>query len=431
MRIANYKIKSSKELLTSQAGAILFGEFIEKIGFYKSLDSHMSLPGNHRGYEAKVYMSSLMLMLHVGGKYIEDLRLIDRDVAMKRLLGLKVPSSSAMGDWLYRTGIGTGIDELRKVNNDILKLGLAEISEKDLTLDIDATAIEAGKYGAQYTYKGFKGYMPMVGHIADNGMIIYEEFREGNIPPAADNYQFVIKCISQLPNGKRIKHLRADAASYQTKIIQYCDDNDISYTIGGEMSNSLKREISIIEDDLWIAEVDRYGIKTGREITSLKWNIGNYKKDILLIISRNKIKNPNLFEKAKYHYHIVATNMFDTDIQEVLHFYRLRGEYSENSIKELKRGFNADYMPTGKLEANAAFFRIQGIAYNLSILFKQIILNNSEFKKSKIASIRLYIYQIPAKIIKTGREILLSIPKTYFNLFRYIRNRILQLEPFP
>ena len=77
------------------------------------------------------------------------------------VLGLQVPSSSATGDWLYRVGRGTGIDELRRVNNDILKLGCREISEKNLTLDIDATGIASDKYGAKYTYKGFKGYMPV------------------------------------------------------------------------------------------------------------------------------------------------------------------------------------------------------------------------------------------------------------------------------
>ena len=60
MRIANYKIKACKELLTSQAGAILFGEFLESIGFYSSLSSYMPLPGNHRGYEAKLYIASLI-----------------------------------------------------------------------------------------------------------------------------------------------------------------------------------------------------------------------------------------------------------------------------------------------------------------------------------------------------------------------------------
>ena len=431
MRIANYKIKSSKELLTSQAGAILFGEFLGSIGFYSSLSSYMPLPGNHRGYEAKLYISSLIMMLHIGGKYIEDLRLVERDKAMKRILNLKVPSSSASGDWLYKIGSGIGIDALRKVNNDVLTLSLNEIEDKDLTLDIDATAIEANKYNAKWTYKDFKGYMPMVGHIAENGMVIYDEFREGNISPCTDNHQFMIKCIEQFPKNKRIAYFRADAASYQKEIIEYCDANNTYYTIGGKMCTTLKGEIEIIPDDLWNKEEDRHGIKTGREITSLKWKISDYKGDILLVISRTKQENRNLFENSKYHYHIVATNMFDKKIQDILHFYQLRGEYSENNIKELKIGFNATYMPSGKLEANAAYFRIQAIAYNLSILFRQIILNSSKFRKARIAKIRLYIYQIPGKVIQTGRKLLLSIPEQFYTLIQSIRNKILLLSPYP
>ena len=281
MNIANYKIKSSKELLTSQGGAILFGEFLSRIGFYKSVNKHMSAPGNHKGYKAEVYLSSIIMMLHIGGKYIEDVRLVDRDPVLKSILGLKnIPASSSVGDWLYKIGRGVGIDELRKVNNDLLDLSLSMLETDELTLDIDATGIEANKYDAKYTYKGFKGYMPIVGHIAENGMVVYDDFREGNVPPAQDNYQFI------------------------------------------------------------------------------------------------------------NHYHIVATNMFDKNIKDILHFYQLRGEYSENNIKELKHGFKANYMPSGKLEANATFFRIQTIAYNLSILFKQLVLG-PEFTKAKIDTVRL------------------------------------------
>ena len=431
MNIANYKIKSSKELLTSQGGAILFGEFLSRIGFYKSVNKHMSAPGNHKGYKPEVYLSSIIMMLHIGGKYIEDVRLVDRDPVLKSILGLKnIPASSSVGDWLYKIGRGVGIDELRKVNNDLLDLSLSMLETDELTLDIDATGIEANKYDAKYTYKGFKGYMPIVGHIAENGMVVYDDFREGNVPPAQDNYQFIIKCIDQLPKSKRLAYLRADAASYQSKIIQYCDANNIYYTIGGEMSSSLRKEIEIIEDDSWEEELDRYDIKTGREITTLKWRISNYKGDILLVVTRSKLKNRNLFENDKYHYHIVATNMFDKNIQDILHFYQLRGEYSENNIKELKHGFKANYMPSGKLEANATFFRIQTIAYNLSILFKQLVLG-PEFTKAKIDTVRLHVYQIPAKLITTGRKLLLAVPRVYYKLIQNIRNNILLLEPSP
>ena len=44
----------------------------------------MPLPGNDRGYEAKLYISSFIMMLHIGGKYIEDLRLVDRGATRSR-----------------------------------------------------------------------------------------------------------------------------------------------------------------------------------------------------------------------------------------------------------------------------------------------------------------------------------------------------------
>ncbi len=39
------------------------------------------------------------------------------------------------------------------------------------TLDIDATGIAAEKESAKMTYKGYTGYMPIVGHLAENGLI--------------------------------------------------------------------------------------------------------------------------------------------------------------------------------------------------------------------------------------------------------------------
>ena len=45
----------------------------------------MSAPGNHKGYKPEVYLSSIIMMLHIGGKYIEDVRLVDRDPVLKSM----------------------------------------------------------------------------------------------------------------------------------------------------------------------------------------------------------------------------------------------------------------------------------------------------------------------------------------------------------
>jgi hypothetical protein len=83
----------------------------------------------------------------------------------------------------------------------------------DYALDIDATQIVAEKHEAHYTYKGEKGYMPMVGHIAEVGVVIGHEFREGNAAPAAGNLEFLQACERNMPKGKRMVAVRADSAA--------------------------------------------------------------------------------------------------------------------------------------------------------------------------------------------------------------------------
>jgi hypothetical protein len=38
---------------------------------------------------------------------------------------------------------------------------------------------------------GIKGYMPMVGHIAQTGQIVATDFRAGNVSPNTDNFGFI------------------------------------------------------------------------------------------------------------------------------------------------------------------------------------------------------------------------------------------------
>ena len=68
------------------------------------------------------------------------------------------------------------------------------------TLDMDATAaVLCGKKHARRTYLGARGYMPMVGHIAETGQVVASDFRRGNRPPNFDNLGFIRRCMRALP----------------------------------------------------------------------------------------------------------------------------------------------------------------------------------------------------------------------------------------
>lgn len=90
------------------------------------------------------------------------------------------------------------------------------------------------------------------------------------------------------------------------------------------------------------------------------------KKAFRLVIKRGLRKQESLFEQGKYFHHAVATNWDEQekDAKEVLQWHNERGE-AENFNKELKIGFAMERMPCGQTEANAVFFRLGVIAYNL------------------------------------------------------------------
>jgi hypothetical protein len=110
------------------------------------------------------------------------------------------PTPQAIGTWLRRLGKDNqGIKALRKANKTLLKATLNNC--KNITLDIDASEVIANKADAQWTYKGNKGYMPMVGHIAQTGQIVATDFRAGNVSPNTDNLGFIKTCQDALPKG--------------------------------------------------------------------------------------------------------------------------------------------------------------------------------------------------------------------------------------
>ena len=74
---------------------------------------------------------------------------------------------------------------------------------------------------------------------------------------------------------------------------------------------------------------------------------------------------------ASERYHVITTNADKMSAQDVVMFYRKRGDTRENPIKELKNGLNLKYLPTLDFTGNAFYFSIGVLAYNLFVLLKK------------------------------------------------------------
>ena len=129
-----------------------------------------------------------------------------------------LPSTDAVGDWLRRTATGAGLKGLDRINRRAVAARIRQTGITALTLDGDASQTVAEKGSAHFTYQGEQGYMPMIGHLAETGVVIYDEFWVGNITPATKNLEFTRACEARLPKGYRIVHVRLDSVGSQAEL---------------------------------------------------------------------------------------------------------------------------------------------------------------------------------------------------------------------
>jgi len=241
-------------------------------------------------------------------------------------------------------GANGGLSGLEKVNRKLLKQAMKYDGLTGYTLDIDATGIEAEKKTATMTYKGFKGYMPIVAHLAENALVAGDEFREGNVSPASRNLAFIKHCVRQMPTGKRITALRSDSAAYQAGIINYCEQEGIRFAIGADLDEAVVRAIGAIPEKEWKP------YKSG-SIPETIHSMEKTEKAFRLIVIRRPYQG-TLFseEDERMKYTVVAANRTES-AEEVVAWYNQRGECSENRIKELKIGFGMERLPAAGRDA--------------------------------------------------------------------------------
>ncbi len=412
-----FKIEATEELLTANAGLALFGEFTQGLGLHRWLSQEMPKPGSGRGYEAVSYVTPLILMLTAGGRSLEDLRTLKNDAALAQLLKLATqPSTDAMGDWLRRAGAGTGMTGLDRIKQRTVATRLRQMKIPRHTLDCDASQIVAEKEAAEITYKGEQGYMPMIGHLAEAGIVIHDDFREGNIAPATQNLEFIKACEARMPQGHTIAHVRLDSAGYQSGLFNYLEKTGKTFAIGGRLDKPTQQAIAEIPESAWKQYPDC-------ALAETLHSMGETKKAFRLIVIKYK-RQTELFDDAPK-YHVIASNRVEST-EATLVWYRQRGEVSENGIKELKIGFGMERMPCGQFAANAAFFRIGVIAHNLFVLFKHSVLGG-DWQRHKVATVRWRLFHLPGKVVRHAGAWILKIASDSVELFRSVREKSFKL----
>ena len=190
--------------------------------------------------------------------------------------------------------------------------------------------------------------------------------------------------------------------------------------VGADQDRAVKEAIRSLGEDEWTAH------RGDRQIAQTVHTMNGTEEAFRLVVVRWRKVQPELFDGEPYFYRVLATNGEEA-AEEVVEFYDQRGEV-ENWIKELKGGFGMEGMPCGETYANAVFFRLGVLAYNLLVAMKLLALPR-KWRRHTIGTLRWRLYQIAGQVMWQARRVVLRLATTVEKMAILLaaRKRIQQL----
>jgi len=429
-RILSFQFKQTREKISDRGGLAIIDEFIQALGIRKQIETEYPLPGSNRGIMPYEYIRTLIYHFIDGGRYLEDIRDIRNDEGFRKLVDIEIlPSPDSMGDWLRRQGSLGREHYLQRILERTVGYYLRSGKVNDYTLDIDATLIESDKGDGQKSYNGTIGYHPMIGYLSDgtdHPICSAVKFRQGNESPQTDILESLKKTLRILElSGKSLKFFRSDSAGYQSKIINYCQDNGIRYTITADFDSSVIEDIGRISPTAWLRIRDREGILTDCEYAETIHIMNDSNHSFRLIVKRKRNRQIDLFDEIFYSdYYAVIANIPEEEMSgDVVLFQHQQRGNCERFIKDGKYGLALQYVPCGTIEANRIYYTIGMLAYNVMKLFQLLILPE-RYSTCLIETIRRKVLRIVGRVVNTSRQLWLAVNRAFEWIEEYTQIRL-------
>lgn len=437
----------SEECLTALGGVPLFVRTARSLDVPGSVKRNLALKQRDRGFDEATYVESFLVLNAAGGDCLEDFDCLREDRGLAGMLGHEVPSPEAARKFLYQfhdpekieqaqrelaageasyvPEEGAALRGLAQVNQDVVReLARRCAGERIATIDMDATVIESWKREAKATYEGGNGYQPMVALWAEMNMVVAEEFRDGNVPALKDPLRVAQRAYATLPGTIQERYFRGDSACDEEELLSWLRDEKrangpaglIGFAVSARMNPVLREEIESTAAEKWqpysedcevvkeCAQVEYFPEETAAN---------RYREPLRTIAIRIRKKQQRLFaDGSEVKHFAVRTNLWDWKPKRLLGWHREKAGTIEAVHDVLKNELAAGVLPCGRYGANAAWFRLAVITYNVLTAMKRLVLP-ANLQTARPKRLRFLIFQQPGKLIHHARKTILRLARTW------------------
>jgi hypothetical protein len=306
------------------------------------------------------------------------------------------------------------------------------------TVDVDATIVASDKRAAYWTYTGVKGYQPVVAVWAEAGVVLATEFRDGNVPADKDPWRCTQQAFAELPPSVQRHAFRGDSACDNGLLLKWLDDQErpdgpagrIDYAVSARMVPDLATAARAVPNAHWRT----FG--KDDDGTLRQWAELDY---VPALPTETKSAQPRryiglrflkpqgeLFEDGHDRKHFaVVTNRTERG-DRVIEWHREKAGTVEHTHDEIKNALAAGRLPSQKFGANAAWFAINALAYNVLAALRAAA-PEPELRVARVKTLRYQFLLVGVRLTRFSRKITLrfAAPRAWVDRMRRL------LEAFP
>ena len=412
--------------LSSDAGLLLFKEFLFKIGADK-LINHIFKTNDTASFRIHKDDENLMQVIYqIISAYFEDdcADELTNEPVMTAILEKDTLASQPTLSRLFNRMDQDTLDQLNQIIRELRKVIYSIKKPEFMLFDIDSTLLDT--YGNQegegfnYHYHAH-GYHPLLCYDGLTGDLLKAELRDGTMYCSKEADSFMESLLDEFlcdfPDMPL--YLRGDSGFASPDLYEVLEEKNCKYAIRLK-ENAKLRELAEIENQALYRATKFNQVDYAVEHGEFLYQAGSWSHPRRVVF---KIEKP--YGQMIHMYTFIVTTM-EMEPYQVIQFYCGRGKM-ENFIKEGKGGFDFACVSSSSKLVNANRLQIHGLAYNLFNWFRRIALAAS-MRKQRIGTIRLKLLKIAAKVVRSARykyfKLCSSCPykKEFYETLENIRN---------
>ncbi len=419
--------------VTPHAGVALFIETARRSGVIAAAERALPTKGSPKGLCQGELVESLVLLSALGGECIDDLDELRRDHGLAALTGYILPAASTARQWLDRFHDPAALADRPLQGSFIPRetLGLAGLRtavehsvhayvtavqpERTVTLDVDAHIVESSKQEAMPTYTGERGYQPLLVTWAETGLVLADEFRDGNVPASAKIKEGVDTAAAALParaDGWAIR-VRSDSAGYEHANLDHWAGRGWTFAVSADMSPQLRAAVVALPEAAWQPWAEEGGgvVREWAEVAYVPSRTVERKdhQPYRYVAIRVRQTQGRLFgDGVEVKHCAVVSNDWERDGQTLLEWQRGKAGTIEHVNRVLKDELAGGVYPSGKFGANAAWLRLQVLTLNLLEVLKAVGLT-PELRHARPKRLRFVVFTQFGRVVDHARQRIMRV----------------------